>query len=305
MAAAEPEETAEQTMLPEFEGVVPVGVLTKLTGDISRITRAIHPAERGVLLVEYEVADIGHPRLKGGRRRRLQKLSILDGFDVEGKAGRRLLATMRQQYRALDDARTGKNPLPFGDAGPRLTPDGWVDASGTALSPEDVAEIQGTQLLASANDSALDPVIVVFVDGGEMRWPDEFGPEPGSRPTAGKLLTDGGAPRLIREVRDVDGFVLESLSQQDVDRIVAELEEQERAEEAAVVDELTAARDAAAAEAPWPDFDSFGVAQLRGLINEMVDVEEIRAVLTYEQKHKKRTSVIGAATARLADVEAE
>lgn len=308
----EPTEDAVQPALPsmelpEFDGLVPVGVLTTLTGAGQRVHRAIQHGAKVVLLIEAEVTDVRHPKTKEGVKRK-HVLSVVDLFEVEGKAGQRILATMRQQYRSLDDARHGRSSLPFPGEGPRLTAAGWIDASGNVLTAEDVAEIQGTRLLASANDGSLDPLVLVFVDGGTLRWPDEFGPEPGERPSAGTLMTDGGSPRLVREVRDVDGFVLGSLSDDEVEKLLADLDVAERAEAAAgdaeAVDELLSARAAAQEGAPWPDFDSFTVPQLRGLIGEMTEVDEIRGLLAYEQAHKKRTSVLGAASARLAEVEA-
>lgn len=162
--------------LPEFEGRIPVGVVTKLNGASQRISRAIHVDEVGVALVEWECGDVSHGRTKDGLKRR-QTLDVLELFELGGAGGRRLLNHMKERYRdgqAVD-------PLPFGQAADEaLITDaiaaGVTDASGVALTPTEAAE------LGVGGNGGGEPVTVIFDDATRAVWPDDF-PKGTTRPT--------------------------------------------------------------------------------------------------------------------------
>lgn len=128
--------------LPEFEGIIPVGVVTGLRGTSQRIQRPLHLGDKVLLLVEAEVTDIGHGRTKDGVKRR-QVLSVSDFYEVAGDEGTELLGRLRKSYREAEDARMGRASLPLdeGDAGPEgLLVDGVVVPPGAA------AELAGSNL---------------------------------------------------------------------------------------------------------------------------------------------------------------
>lgn len=289
--------------LPEFEGNIPVDVLTVITGSGQRIHRAIHHGEKPIFVVEVELVDVAHPMTKQGIKRK-QKTSVLDLYELQGKAGRRILAALRQAYREADDQRHGRQALPLEKTGLVLGPDGYTDEHGNLLSDEDLAEIRGHDIAAAANDESLDPVLIVYADGGRHTWPDDFGPRPGGRPRAGEELADADGTRFVRQVLDIDsGAVIEEWTDEQEDARLAALEDEARraeaAEDVAVVASLEAARERAQAAAPWEDYDAYSVNNVKGVIAEIVDVDEVRAVVDYEGSHKKRKSILDAAVARL------
>lgn len=225
--------------LPDFEGTRPVGVVTKLNGAGERIQRAMHLGERGVLLVEYEVANVGHSSTKGGVKR-AHTLKVLDLYELEGKPGRRLLNAARQAYRTADNERHGR-PLDgllaehAAGAGWRITPEGYTDASGRPITAEELAEIQGTKVAAkieaSANDPALDPVALVFGDGSRALWPDDYpASEAGNRPHAGEFFGD---LQVVEVLDGISGEPLETWTPEQEDARLKALEDAALAEEAA------------------------------------------------------------------------
>lgn len=227
--------------LPDFEGLKPTGVVTKLNGAGQRIIRAMHLDESIVLLVEARVSNVGHLKTDGGVHR-VHTLKVDDLYEVAGKPGRRLLNLARSAYRTADDQRNGRAPLPLEKTGIVLGPDGYTDGNGNLLSDEDLAEIRGDQFLAAAGDESLDPVAVIFADGTRRAWPDDF--DPGTqRPLAGEVIDD----LQVREILDaVTGETLAEWTDAQEDERLAFLEEAARAEEAAgnaeAVGELEEAR---------------------------------------------------------------
>lgn len=232
--------------LPDFEGIRPVGVITKVNGTGERIGRAMRHGERVVLLVEAEVIDVHHPRTKAGIKRS-QVLTALDLYELEGKPGRRILSAAKQAYRVGDDMRHGRLPGVLGDRpGFKLTPEGWTDSSGNILTEEDLAQIRGEGLVRAAADPTFDAVVLVFGDGSRAKWPDDYpsaelGQDP---PHAGEEIGDA----RIREVLDAHtGETLEEWSDADEDARLAKLEAEAEAAEAAgdaeAIAELEAGRD--------------------------------------------------------------
>lgn len=160
----EAELPAPRVRLPEFEGIIPVGIVTNMTGVSQRISRAIHIDELGVAVVEWELDSVNHKRTKDGVKRH-QALKVLELFELEGSTGRRLLNHLKERYRAADDV----DPLPFKHSGDEALVDaviaGRTDGSGVAFTPSEAAELG----IGSA-----DPVTVIFDDGKRAVWPDDF-----------------------------------------------------------------------------------------------------------------------------------
>jgi hypothetical protein len=121
--------------LPEFEGIIPVGVVTKLKGASQRIHRPIHLGERGVALVEYESVDIGHKDTKDGVKRH-QVLAVSEMYDIGSDRAAELLQEFRAAYRQADDARKGREPL-FPDPDAPAGVEVKVDGSGVVVTPGD------------------------------------------------------------------------------------------------------------------------------------------------------------------------
>lgn len=224
--------------LPEFEGIIPVAVLTSLTGTGQRVHRAIHHGEKVILLVEAELDDVRHPRTKEGIKRK-QILKATDLYLLEGKAAKRILSGAKEAYRLADDARHGRQALAMGAAAAVLGQTGFTDASGSPLSEEDLAEIRGDVVGRYAADRSLDGVVVILEDGTRALWPDDWRGTGVGRPKAGDVVSrpgddsEGGELRVVR-VDDADtGEVIEEWTDEDEDARLAALEEKARREEAA------------------------------------------------------------------------
>src|SRR4051812_6699650 len=93
--------------LPDFEGVKPVGVVTRLNGAGERIVRPMHYEEKVVLVVEAEVTGVGPGKTSAGMKR-VHTLAVRDVYEIEGKPGRRILNALRQAYRTADDRRNAR-----------------------------------------------------------------------------------------------------------------------------------------------------------------------------------------------------
>lgn len=176
--------------LPEFEGTIPVGVITSLTGVSQRINRALHLGEKVIGLFEADVDEIKHKRTKEGVKRH-QSVKVLELFEFEDRTGRRLLNHLKERYRHAE----GVDPLPFKYAGDEAMVDGIVegrtDASGVAMTPTEAAEL----------GLSTDPVVVIFDDESRACWPDDF-PKGTTRPTTlGKRMVVPG--RVSGELGEV------------------------------------------------------------------------------------------------------
>ena len=129
--------------LPEFEGVQPVGVVTKINGASQRITRAIHLGESGVALVEWRSEAINHKRTKDGLKRH-QTLDVLEMWELPAEQSDLLLAQARRQKRIEDDERTGAQPIVgLEDAGDQVV----TDNAGVVMTDGEVAEATGKPLI--------------------------------------------------------------------------------------------------------------------------------------------------------------
>lgn len=318
--------------LPEFEGLIPVGVVTRLNGAGERITRALHYGDRVVLLVEAEVTNVGHGKTSQGMKR-IHTLTALDLYELEGRAGRRILNAAKQSYRLADDQRHGKIPDLLKEhaagAGWRITPDGYVDASGRLILPEELAEIQGVQYEVAANDESLDVVALVFADGSRAMWPDDYPPGVSSdRPRAGEFVGD----LQVREVLDgMSGEPLDVWTDEQEDARLAELEAAALAEEAAgnaeAFAEIQAGRGLAPDGSPLVRDDPFvglpgddgkeigpvesepldryeklTVGDVKKRVAEMTDRDAVFAVASWEEDHGGRKSILEACGRRAAEL---
>lgn len=216
-------QTAIHLPLPEFEGRLPVGVLTKVNGAGQRIVRPLHLEEKVIVIVEAKVSNVGHAITNDGVKR-VHTLAVDDLYELEGKEGQRLLRHLREAYRTADDARHGRTALPIdGIDGPDI--EVTTDGNGTVLTPGEIAAAQGIDLA----DDSRDPVVVVLDDGTRTLWPDEF--ERGEdRPHAGDLR-DG---MVVKEILDADtGETLEQLTDDELAAVLVDLEAEAGRKEAA------------------------------------------------------------------------
>ncbi len=317
-------QTAMPEPIPEFEGIRPVGVVTRVNGTGERITRGMHLGERGVLVVEYEVSNVGHGRTAQGVKR-IQTLGSLDLFELEGRAGQRILNALRQAHKASDDLRHGRADLlgeHAGQAGWKMTPDGWTDSTGRLLSDEELAEIRGTLIEKAANDPQLDPVALVFSDGSRTLWPDDY-PAGTARPWAADFVGE----LQVREVLDgMTGEQLAVWTEDDEDERLRLLEEAAAAEEAAgdrdAFAEVLAGRGESLDDDPFvglpgddgkeigpldpgepiDGYEHLSAKEVRDRLLAMTDRDAVFAVATWEEDHGGRKTIIEAAGRRAAEL---
>ena len=120
---------------PEFEGHRPTEVALKITGNGQiEQARTMHLEERVVLVVVGQVAEITHKDLADGVQR-LQKVKAERVYEVDETDAVDLVADLQQQERE----RRGEPALEFDTPGPEVT----VDGSGTVLTSDEVAMVQG------------------------------------------------------------------------------------------------------------------------------------------------------------------
>jgi hypothetical protein len=290
--------------LPEFEGLLPVGVVTKLTGAGERIGRAIHHDDRVVLLVEAELVDVRHPKTKDGIKRH-QVLKVADLYEVEGAEGRRLLTMMRENYRKADDARHNRRVLTEG-VGTIRVPAGVTDDHGHPLDEEALAEVRGDRFVEAMADPGLDPVVVVFDDRSSRYWPDDFDPG-ASKPAPGSFVGD----LQVREWLDPDSEdVVAEWTDEEEDARLARLEAEALAEEAAgnraAVEELEVGRERArgtpAEGEPWEGYEVSRAPEIIEHVKAMKDLDEVFAVVSWEEAHGGRKTVLEACGRRAVEL---
>ncbi len=143
-----------QAVLPEIDGVKPIGIVSRLSGTGERIHRAISYGEKTLILAVVETTKFGLAKTAAGPKLD-QTLAITEFFEFEEIAGKRLLSSARLAQRQIHDQLKGRQQLPGmtderGEALPTV-----VDGHGTALTPEELAEAQG------GGDALLDELGVV------------------------------------------------------------------------------------------------------------------------------------------------
>lgn len=233
-------QTALPMDLPDFEGRKPVGVVTRVNGAGERISRAMHYDEHVVLIIEGTIGNVGHGKTAQGMKR-VQTITVDDLYEIEGRAGQRILNACRQAYRTADDARHNVPDLlkeHARQAGWKMSPDGWTDSTGRLLVAEELAEIRGTVIERAANDPSRDPVVLVLWDGSRRLWPGDMAEDAikfrDERPNVGDQLVVDGTLLTIREVLDgATGEMLNVWTDEDEDARLAEMEREAMAREAA------------------------------------------------------------------------
>lgn len=208
--------------LPEFEGVQPVGVVTKIRGASQRITRAIHIDETGLALVEWKNDDIGHKRTKKEGVKRHQALDVLDLHELVGgkcpECACDLLAAIRAEYRkkdpqgSLDDV----DPAELGDQrkaadGVALTPEeekalaafnGDVEAAaeleagrngGEGLPPWDEYDTHGVGVIVNRLNQSEDRMLVLIVGAYESANKNRAGVNEAVTRRSAQLLAGGAS----------------------------------------------------------------------------------------------------------------
>lgn len=276
--------------LPEFEGIIPIGVVTTLNGSGQRITRPMHYGERGVLVVEYEVEGVGHNKTNDGMKRH-HKLKVLDLYELPGKPGSTLLRSLRQAHRTADDLNRGTVAI----AGFDVTPEG--NAAGIEVTVDEKGRVHTA---VGAGLAHIDVAVLVFEDEVRALWPDDFDDATGPHPEAGERIRKPGAkvkddPALIRRVLDADtGETLEEWTDEQENERLLELEHELAVEEARqdreAVEELEAARaKAQAATDAGPALD----ASLPPLPGEPIIVEDPDGFADIaDQSHPKFRAVV-------------
>jgi len=293
-------EATETEGLPAFEGTVPVGVVTKLSGSgDTTITGARHIGDRAVLLVEAEVDNVAHDKTKKGLVR-IQRFSVLELYelDVDGE-GRDLLRAQRTAYRMASDAAKGLAALTFDDT---AQPACYVDASGVMLTAQEIAEQRGDRLLVDSQ--AL--ITVVFEDGGSYFWPDDWQGSGQSLASVGGLMRQpNGEPgergKVIAWRNAESGDTLDEWTDEDEQTLLRFVEAAaELDEDVAAVQLLEDARrlkgsqsvvEQAAAGEPWHGYDASSAADIRRNIEVLESVDELRRGFAYELAHKDRQTV--------------
>lgn len=187
--------------LPDYHGRKPVGMKTALAGAGTRVTRPHTIGDRVVLVIEAKVKAGGHEDTDDGIVW-VEKLRVVDLFELDPAQGSRLISTVRSLYRTADDAVKGRRPLPD------LGETGYTDGSGVVLTPAEVAELRGDPVRAILSPE-LTPAVVVYDDGARDLWPDDY-PKDAPRPKIGdKYLTENGDALVTELLHHETGEALE------------------------------------------------------------------------------------------------
>lgn len=294
--------------LPDFEGLKPSGVVTRVNGAGNRIARALHLEDRVVLVVECEVSNVGHAVTDDGIKR-VHTLRVKDLYELEGKPGLTLLRSLRQAYRLADDHRHGRKPI-LADL---EQPDG--NGAGVDVVVDDLGQIH-----TATNDLGLpivDVAVVVFEDGTRALWPDDFAGATGLHPMAGDRIMRPGAkkdtePELIRKVLDADtGETLEEWTDEQEDERLKALEHElavsEAAEDREAADELLTSRinHGLAQELIYAGDAPRSIGSVKKDLPGITVPRVLELALELEQKDKNRTGMVEALEARLAELVAE
>lgn len=190
--------------LPEYHGRQAVKMKTALTGAGSRITRPHSIGDRVVLVIEARVKSAGHEDTDDGLEY-VEKVKVLDLFELAGDQGSRLISTVRSLYRTAEDQVKGKTPI--ADLGEK----GYTDGSGVALTAKELAELRGDPIRAILSPD-LTPAVVVYSDGARELWPDMF-PKDAPRPKLGEVyLSDGGNVEVVKLLHHDTGEELVDVS---------------------------------------------------------------------------------------------
>lgn len=227
--------------LPDYHGRRPASMRTTLTGAGTRVTRSHTIGDRLVLVIEARVKSAAHEETDDGLVY-VEKLKVLDLFELDRDQGSRLISTVRSLYRTAEDAVKGRRPLPgAGEVG-------YTDASGVVLTPAEVAELRGDPIRALLSPE-LQPAVIVYDDGARDLWPDDY-PRDTARPKVGERFeTADGYAEVVRLLHHETG-----------EELIVDLPAAEPEPEADALEPDLPSEDAPETEAePFPD----NVTQLR------------------------------------------
>lgn len=299
--------------LPDFEGLKPVGVVTKVNGAGNRIARAMHLDDRIVLVIEAEVSNVGHASTDDGVKR-VHTLRVKDLYELEGKAGLTLLRSLRQAYRIADDTRHGRKPI-LADL---EQPDG--NGAGIDVVVDDKGRIHTAPIGEGETLDGLplvDVAVLVFEDGSRALWPDDFPGATGPHPEAGERIHRPAGKKdaeaeLVRRVLDADtGETLDEWTdEQEADRLLElerELGEQEAREDREAADELLVARErhTLADRLMYAEGMARSIGSVKGNLEAITDPKVIEIALELERKDKNRAGMIHELEVRLTELEKE
>lgn len=202
--------------LPEYHGTKPVGMRTGLSGAGTRVNRAHTLGDRVVLVIEAKVKSAAHEDTDDGLIY-VEKLKVIDLFELDRDQGSRLLSTVRSIHRSGEDAARGRRPVPeLGDIG-------YTDASGVVLTPDEVAQLRGDPIRAILSPD-LTPVVVVYDDGARDLWPDDY-PKDTVRPKPGDtFLSDAGDVVVMQLLDHTTGETIATLDAGEIRNVTGTVE---------------------------------------------------------------------------------
>jgi hypothetical protein len=127
--------------LPPYHGRTPTVMKTSITGAGNRIVQSHGIGDRIVVLVEAKVRQAAHEETDKDGLVYIERLKVVDFFELDGEQGRKLLVEQREAYRLADDERLGRVGLPFEN--PPAGEVGLLDENGHPLDEDALAEIRG------------------------------------------------------------------------------------------------------------------------------------------------------------------
>lgn len=297
--------------LPEYHGRKPVGMKTSVNGAGNRLSRAHDIDDRVVLVIEARVKKAGHESTDDGLLY-AESLKVVDLFEIQGDAGRRLLSGVRQAYRTADDQGKGRKALPITTIDPETGLEVVTDGSGVVLTPADLAEIRG-EPLAAMTDDRMTPVVVVFSDGLRNIWPDEFDTDT-ARPSAGDRFEaedpEAAQVHVAKLLNAETGETIEEWTDEQENARLLEMETElgqaEARADREATEELLAGRDdvaeLGAATEEDREFVGQTVAALKPMIGELTDVARLERILKAEKAGKSRAAIVNAIDDRLVEL---
>lgn len=191
---------ASSAALPDYQGRVPVGMTSRITGLNDLINAPHGVGQRAVVVVLVECTDAGHRKTSKGLKYH-ETYEARELLTPDPDAGRRLWAVLSADRRAAADKAAARAPLP----GMAVV----TDASGVVLTEAELADLRGDPVAAIRGPGALIPAVVVYDDGSRLMWPDDFPPDT-PRPELGDPAEDDEDSAEVEDLLDV--FTGESLT---------------------------------------------------------------------------------------------
>jgi hypothetical protein len=232
--------------LPAYHGQEPAEMKSTFSGLKDQLRKAHERGERLVSVIEWKVSETGHRETADGVLY-VEALTAAEFYEVEGDAGRRLLAHVRQHGRDADDGAAGRAPLV--NDGEDAAAHGVVTENGTVATGEEIAELRGDPV-AALEDASRTPVVVVYSDGERFLWPEEY-PEGTARPVAGEESdADGGVVYVEKLLHHETGETIAEHTPGQRDEV---LEAKEQAAAVAEAEDTGGAAEPDDGAGPFPD----------------------------------------------------